>query len=160
MAAPGARDARETAAQFDEPRAVQLDRSRDVGRIVERSLRGGQRQRIDIERLAHAIEQVRDIGMRQRIADPQAGESVGLRKGPGHDQVREIPDRPAGIGTVDVARILEVRLVDHRDHPGGSASRKPRSSRAPSQVPTGLLGFAMNTRRVAGPMSARKESRS
>ena len=64
----------------------------DVLGVVERRERRRLRQRVHVERLAHAVEHVGDGRLRDAVADAQAGEAVGLRERARHDEVRVTRD--------------------------------------------------------------------
>ena len=57
--------------------------------VVQRGDRRGLRQRVDVERLADAVQQVGQGRLRDRKADAQAGQAVGLREGARDEQVRD-----------------------------------------------------------------------
>jgi len=55
--------------------------------IIQRRRRRKQRRRIHVKRLTHAITQICDLRIAQRITDAQAGQSMNFGKGAGHDKV-------------------------------------------------------------------------
>ena len=70
---------------------------------------------VDIEGLAHPVEQIGNIRVRQSVADTQSRQAIGLGKGAGHDEVGEITQPLTGIREIIVVRVLKVSLVDHHD---------------------------------------------
>ena len=62
--------------------------ARDELHVVERGRGRGERDAVHVERLAHAIHEVGHRRVRERVADAQPGQAVGLGEGARDDQVR------------------------------------------------------------------------
>ena len=150
----------EARAQLRHAGAIGLDRSLQVLAVVERGERRGERDRIDIERLAHAIEHVGDRRMRQRVADAQSRQAVGLRERARDEQVRKLAEPAARVGKVRLAHVFDVRLV--HDHQRLLRHRRDEAPQriGTTQVPVGLFGLATNTSRVRSLMSCAMAARS
>ena len=96
-----------------------VQRARQVRLIVERRGGGHERQAVDVERRAHAVENIGHLGRRHAVADAQAGEAVHLREGARHNQVRVLSNPLQRVRVIArahgrVTRIFEIRLVNHR----------------------------------------------
>ena len=83
-----------------------------------------QRQAVHVEGLAHAVQQLRDVGAGNAIADAQARQSVSLGKRARYDEVR-VPGQPGNtVRVVGLVHVLGVGLIDHDDDPVGHRGEK------------------------------------
>ena len=90
--------------------------------IVQRGLSRSQRQAVDIERLAQAVDKVGHLRPCQRITHAQTRQSIGLRKGTGNDEIRVL--RQPNQGVRRRVEKLGVRLVQHHDDAGRHRGQK------------------------------------
>ena len=67
----------------------------DEAGVGERGHAGCERHAVDVERLLHDVEQARDLGVADRVAEPQAGEPEELRERAHDDQGPAGRARPA-----------------------------------------------------------------
>ena len=111
------RDTQRRKPRLDLPHALAVDPRAllDVRGVLERRDRGGLGQRIHVERLADAVEEVGHRRVHHAVAHAQRREPVGLRERARDDQVRvsaEPLDRARAVGRREV---LVVGLVEHDD---------------------------------------------
>ena len=120
--------------------------ARDELHVVERGRRGGERDAVDVERLAHAVHDVGDRRVRERVADAQAGQPVGLGEGARDDQVR---DGACSQLTLSAAQVgaAGTRCRPRRAPPARARARVRRKASTASgraKVPVGLFGLAIH----------------
>ncbi|MNS72502.1 hypothetical protein D3C72_1059160 [compost metagenome] len=87
----------------------------EEGLVVQGGNRGGLRQRVDVERLADAVHQVRQHGLGDGKADAQAGQAIRLRQGARHHQVRILAHPRRRLVLVVGRQEFVVGLVQHDD---------------------------------------------
>ena len=81
--------------------------------VVQGGQGPGLGQAVDVEGLAHAVQQVRDPRVADAVAHPQGGQAVDLGEGAGDDQVGELPHPAAGVREVRLLDVIGVGLVHH-----------------------------------------------
>ena len=87
-------------------------------------MRCRQREAVDIERLAHAVEQVGHFRLHQSIANPQAGQAIGFGEGARNDQV-VLPFQPARTVEAQFRRqVFVVGLIQHHNDVPGHLGQK------------------------------------
>ena len=89
--------------------------------IVQGRQRSGQCQVIDVERLAHAVHQIGNLGRGQAVANAQAGQAVDLGEGAADEQIRKILEPGRRIDALGSRDVLVVGLVEDNDHILGNA---------------------------------------
>jgi len=99
--------------QLREASAVDGHRRGQMVGIGQRGPRRGEPQAVDIERLAQAVQQIRQGGMAHPIAHPQGGQPIGLREGAGYQQIGIARQQPATVGITCFLYIFEIGLIQH-----------------------------------------------
>src|SRR2546427_12982475 len=93
--------------------------ARDELHVVQCRRGRGKRDAVHVERLAHAIHDVGDRRMRERVADAQAGKAIRLGEGARQDQVR-VAAQPFHAVAAQVGReVFVVGLVHDHQHAFG-----------------------------------------
>jgi hypothetical protein len=82
-------------------------------RVIEGGGGGGQGQAVDVEGLAHPVQQVRHLRPACRVADAQPGQAVGLGEGAGEDQVGELLQPLQGRRPPRRVHVFHIGLVQH-----------------------------------------------
>ncbi len=91
--------------------------ARDELHVVERGHGGGERHAVHVEGLAHAVHHVGDRRMRERVADPQARQPIGLRERTRDHEVGMALEPLQAVGPHIGRQVLVVGLVEHHQHP-------------------------------------------
>ncbi len=95
--------------------------------------------------------------MRDREADPQPGQAVGLGEGAQHADVRAVPVQVEAVGHLGVADELDVRLVDDDQHLGRDGVQEALQLGAVDHVAGGVVGVADEDQ--PGPLGDRGQHR-
>ena len=90
--------------------ALRFGLMRLVGQARERA---GLGEAIDVKRLARFLQHLDQLGRRDAVAEPNAGEPVDLRKSPQHDDVSSLPNELQRVRRI--VEIFEISLVEN-DH--------------------------------------------
>ena len=81
--------------------------------ICQRRQRGRLRDRVDVERLANAIEQIGHVRVHHAKAHPQPGQPVRLGERARHDQIGVLGDPSRARRPLSRIEVLVVGLVEH-----------------------------------------------
>ena len=105
-------------AQSLNSRTIERDRRIEMLVIVERRRGGRERRHRHVERLPHAIQDVGEVRVRNRVADAQSREPVRLRESPRDHEVGVTLEPLRAVRHAERRGVLVVRLVEDHDHLG------------------------------------------